>query len=81
MIDLATLHSRLEDAEQAMHDLMMGCRLRSFGEGETRGDYGDTDPKALEAYIGRLRRQIETHPDNPAAMASGARPGQAVFRD
>lgn len=81
MTDLATLQSWLLDAEQAMHDLMMGRRLRSFGEGETRGDYSDADPKALEGYIGRLRRQIATHPDNPAAAVSGARAGQAVFRD
>lgn len=69
MADLATLQTRLSEAEEAHHQLMLGAKEVSV----TIGGYGATTYAAanadkLEQYIQRLHAQI-------ARLTGGARRG------
>ncbi len=74
MPDLATLRERLAEAEDAMHNLMIGEREVSV----TVSDYGATtfsqvNRKDLERYISDLKNQIGTLTGNGARRPIYAR--------
>lgn len=58
MTDLATLQSRLTDAESALHALMTGAKVARVGGGGESVDYTPADAGRLASYIASLQRQI-----------------------
>lgn len=59
MADLATLQSRLADAETAYHKLVTGTKTVEIQHGEMRQKYTETTMANLRAYIEDLKSQIE----------------------
>lgn len=58
MADLATLQSRLADAETARHNLVIGGQVEDVQHGDMRQRYTKADLPRLDAYISDLRAQI-----------------------
>lgn len=60
MADLATLETRLAEAELAHHKLLTGTRLEELEHGDMRSKYSSaaTALRELPAYIAELKRQI-----------------------
>ncbi|RJX35657.1 MAG: hypothetical protein C4525_03110 [Desulfarculus sp.] len=58
MADLATLKSRLAEAEEALHLLMLGQQEVSVGYGDKQVAYSRADLPRLEAYVRNLEDQI-----------------------
>ena len=69
MADLATLQTRLTEAETAYHALMTGTKVVSVGAGDDRVTYQATQAVKLASYIADLNQQI-----------SEAQGGAAVLR-
>jgi uncharacterized protein YceH (UPF0502 family) len=58
MSDLATLKSRLSEAESAYHGLMTGSLEESVASGDRNVRYKPTEAPKLQAYIADLKSQI-----------------------
>lgn len=77
MTDLATLQTRLTEAETALHQLHMGSKIEevqtSFGDGAravTR--FTPASARQLEAYVSRLRHKI-------ARLGGGGSPRGPIY--
>lgn len=70
MADLATLQSRLSEAEAALHRLMTGAQVVQVGYADQQATYGRAQAPALQAYIASLKSQI--------AAAEGSAAGRRV---
>lgn len=69
MTDLATLETRLAEAEEAQHQLMLGAKEVSVAIGNYGSTtYAQADSVRLEEYIQKLKNQI-------ARMTGAARRG------
>lgn len=66
-IPLATLQTRLTEAQDALHALLTGTLTVSLGAGDKRLAFNQADIPALRTYIADLMRAI--------AIASGAASG------
>lgn len=58
MADLATLQSRLAEAEGALHKLNIGAQLAQVGKGDMNFAYTKATIGDLRSYIDDLRAQI-----------------------
>ncbi|MCB2190342.1 MAG: gpW family protein [Deltaproteobacteria bacterium] len=58
MADLATLKARLDEAETALHYLMIGRREVSVGHGDKQVTYSKATEDKLRSYIQRLKNDI-----------------------
>lgn len=58
MTDLATLQTRLTEAESAYHRLLTGSLEESIGLGDMQVRYTKAEAPNLAAYISSLRGQI-----------------------
>lgn len=58
MSDLATLQTRLSEAESAYHRLMTGSLEESIGLGDMQVRYTRAEAPQLAAYISRLNGEI-----------------------
>ncbi|MBL8518196.1 MAG: hypothetical protein JNM76_14640 [Betaproteobacteria bacterium] len=58
MADLATLQTRLTEAESAYHKLMTGSKTVEVQHGDMRTKYTEAQAGTLLAYIADLRAQI-----------------------
>jgi hypothetical protein len=58
MPDLATLETRLSEAETAYHRLMTGSLEESVGKGDAQVRYTRADAPTLVSYISQLRSDI-----------------------
>lgn len=58
MADLATLQSRLTEAEEALHKLATGERVVTIGHAEGTLTYTQATIGELQAYITQLRSDI-----------------------
>lgn len=58
MADLATLQTRLQEAEAAYHRLVTGTKVVEIEHGDMRQKYTAADAGALAGYIADLRAQI-----------------------
>lgn len=58
MAALATLQTRLEEAETALHQLMTGKQVARVGHGDAQVEYTKADLPALRSYIRDLNAQI-----------------------
>lgn len=58
MADIATLQTRLEEAEAAYHKLLTGARVVEVQHGDMRTKYTEAESGALATYIAQLREQI-----------------------
>lgn len=80
MADLATLKTRLTEAEAAKHDLAMGARVVEVVRDGRRIRYQEANKGDLDTYIDKLLREI----DDLEAPASGSLPRRrfipAAFR-
>lgn len=56
--DLATLKTRLAEAEEAHHQLMIGRSVTAAGHDDQQVTYTKADAPKLAAYVHRLRNQI-----------------------
>ena len=68
MADLATLQTRLSEAETAYHALMTGAKKASVGLGDMQVTYARADAGRLASYIAQLKTEI--------AVAGGSVSGQ-----
>lgn len=59
MADLATLQTRLSEAETALHDLATGSRVVEVRRDGKMMKYGEANKSSLADYIADLRRQID----------------------
>lgn len=59
MTDLATLKTRLAEAEEALHRLQMSDREVKVSTIGKAVEYGQTDATKLETYIAKLRSEID----------------------
>lgn len=60
MASLATLQTRLDQAEEAYHQLMLGTAVRVFvDQNGERIEYFASDKAKLAAYIKQLKFQID----------------------
>jgi hypothetical protein len=59
MADLATLKTRLAEAEEALHRLQTGDREVKVATIGRAAEYGQTDAPKLERYIATLRSEID----------------------
>jgi len=71
MADLATLRTRLAEAEDALHRLHMGEMEVRVATGSKGVEYGPADAGKLERYIATLRSEID--------RLSGARRGPILM--
>lgn len=60
MADLATLQTRLDEVDTAIHALMTGNREVQVRSGDSWVSYSETDLTKLESYRASLARQIAT---------------------
>lgn len=60
MADLATLQTRLDEAEAALHKLQTGAQVASVGDGQGNVQYTSADVDKLRAYVRDLKAQIST---------------------
>ena len=58
MADLATLQTRLSEAEDAHHKLMTGASEVSISDGENTATYQQINASKLMTYIQGLRAEI-----------------------
>lgn len=58
MADLATLQTRLSEAESAYHKLLTGTKLVEIQHGDMRRKFMETEKGALLGYINDLKTQI-----------------------
>ena len=58
MADLATLQTRLAEAEEALHKLSCGARVVRIFFKDRSTDFNQTNVPELRAYIGQLRNEI-----------------------
>jgi hypothetical protein len=58
MADLATLQTRLTEAESAYHKLAMGGAEEDISHGDMRTKYTSATMKDLQSYISTLKSQI-----------------------
>lgn len=58
MADLATLQSRLAEAETAYHNLMRGGQTEKVGHGDMMLTYTRAESAKLKSYIDELKGQI-----------------------
>ncbi len=70
MADPATLQARLDEAEQALHELLTGRRAVTVDYDGTRTQFTAAEEAKLRAYIDELKRQLGT-PDAPKRRAIG----------
>lgn len=71
MADLTTLTTRLAEAEDALHLLMMGRQVTSSAFQDQRASFAAMSRADLEAYIARLKLQIarlEGAPSGPLEL-------------
>lgn len=58
MSDLATLQTRLAEAESAYHRLLTGSLEESIGLGDMQVRYSRAEAPRLGAYISQLRSEV-----------------------
>ncbi|APX21713.1 MAG: hypothetical protein CML50_00720 [Rhodobacteraceae bacterium] len=58
MADTATLEARLEDAEEALHAVLMGESVTVVAYDGHRTEYGPANEAGLRRYIASLKRQL-----------------------
>ncbi len=58
MADLVTLRTRLSDAENALHQLMLGERIEQINAADKAVRRALTSPESLRSYIDWLRSEI-----------------------
>jgi hypothetical protein len=58
MADTETLEARLEEAEDALHQVMTGQSATVTGYDGHRTEYKPADEGALRRYISSLKRQL-----------------------
>lgn len=58
MTDLATLQTRLNEAESAYHRLLTGSLEESIGLGDMQVRYSKAEAPNLAAYLSQLRGEI-----------------------
>lgn len=68
---MSTLQEKLAQAEDALHQLMLGTRTVSLSYGERRVQYTEANRKDLETYIARLKRQIAGKPARRGTLHYG----------
>ncbi len=59
MADLATLQTRLAEAESAFHKLVIGGQAVEIQHGDMRKRYTPGEAGELASYIDRLKSEIE----------------------
>lgn len=59
MADLATLKTRLAEAEESLHRLQMSDREVKISTIGKAVEYGQADATKLEIYIAKLRSEID----------------------
>ena len=65
MADLATLETRLIEAETALHRLMTGSRVEAINSPTGKVQYTSANLGDLEKYIASLKQQIEATSRGP----------------
>lgn len=58
MTDLATLQTRLAEAEAAYHQLLTGAKAATVGSAGRNVSYTQADAPRLAAYISNLKSQV-----------------------
>jgi hypothetical protein len=58
MADQATLEAWLEEAEAALHAVLIGKRAVRLQHGDTSTQFNETNVSDLRAYIAELRAQL-----------------------
>lgn len=72
MADAATLRQRLDEAEQALHELTLGLSTASLRDASgSQVNYTPADAPALRAYIAGLKRDL--------GISGGRAPARLVF--
>lgn len=59
---MSTPQEKLAQAEEALHQLMLGKATVTLSYGERRVDYTQADRAALQTYIAQLQRQVAGRP-------------------
>lgn len=55
---MSTPQEKLAQAEDALHQLMLGKATVTLSYGERRVEYTQADRAALQTYVSQLRRQV-----------------------
>ncbi len=80
MADLATLQTRLAEAETAEHSLLTGTRVAVVARDGRRIEYTPGSLPQLQAYIADLRSQIAALTGTPSTdWRLNRRAGRPVF--
>ncbi|GGG59822.1 hypothetical protein GCM10011415_02220 [Salipiger pallidus] len=58
MADTATLEARLEEAEEALHQVLIGQSVTVTAYDGHRTEYGPAKEGELRRYIGSLKREL-----------------------
>lgn len=76
MPDLATLQTRIEEAETALHELMTGTRAVDITSPTgARTTYQQADAPKLQAYIAELKGQAAAKQSKPRGPITFVMPG------
>jgi len=57
-VALATLNTRLTEAQTALHDLTVGKKVVKIGAGDKQLSFTQADIRQLRSYVGRLQLEI-----------------------